>query len=354
MKIRPILEWNIIGKSKTFMSISAFLVIFSLLVLLFNSFFSPMKSPLNFGIDFTGGVLMNLDFDKEVQESKIRDVLAKFNQGNSTIQLDQRNKKHAMIRLPDVTNKDEIVAALAKDIGVINKDTQSIEVIGPVIGAELRKNAILTISLALLLILIYIAFRFHWKHGLAAILALIHDLLVALCILSLFRIQVNTPAVAAILSIIAYDLQDTIVILDRLRENIKYRKGNQTFAQIANKSITETWTRSFNTSMTAVIGVAALTVFAGASLLDFCIILLVGMLVGTYSSIYIVVPLVVYMEKKEDREINNVLVPELSSTPSGISISKQLKSETANGSSKFISEQTKTTTIKKKKTNRRR
>jgi len=350
MKIRPILEWNIIGKSRTFISISGILVLASLLIMLFNTFFSPMKSPLNFGIDFTGGVLMNLDFDKEVEESKIREVLAKFDQGNATIQLDQRNKKHAMIRLADVTNKDEIITALGTDVGKIVPETQSIEVIGPVIGSELRKNAILTISLALLLILIYIAFRFHWKHGLAAILALLHDTLVALGVVALFRIQINTPAVAAVLSIVAYSLQDTIVILDRLRENIKYRKGNQTFAQIANKSVTETWTRSFNTSMTTVLGIAALTIFSGASLLDFCIILLVGMLVGTYSSIYIVVPLVVSWEKKEEQLMEPAMDPSLVSNTSATT--KKLSESTYKP--EFAAETSKPVVVKKKKTTRRR
>lgn len=351
MKIRPILEWNIIGKSKTFISISGILVLASLMIMLFNTFFSPMKSPLNFGIDFTGGVLMNLDFDKEVQESKIREVLAKFDQGNATIQLDQRNKKHAMIRLADVTNKDEIITALGTEVGTINPETQSIEVIGPVIGSELRKNAILTISLALLLILIYIAFRFHWKHGLAAILSLLHDTLVALGVVSLFRIQINTPAVAAVLSIVAYSLQDTIVILDRLRENIKYRKGNQTFAQIANKSVTESWTRSFNTSMTTVLGIAALTIFSGASLLDFCIILLVGMLVGTYSSIYIVVPLVVVWEKKEEQLMEPVMVPLLTNNSSA---TNKKMFEPTNQKPEFAPETSKPVVVKKKKTTRRR
>ncbi|MCE5223616.1 protein translocase subunit SecF [bacterium] len=352
MNIRPILEWNIIGKSKGFLSISGIMVLISLLIMLFNTFFSPMKSPLNFGIDFTGGVLMNLDFEKEVQESKIREVLSTFNQANATIQLDQRNKKHAMIRLSDVTNKDEIVNTLEKELGKINKDTQSIDVIGPVIGAELRKNAILTVSLALLLILIYVAFRFHWKHGLAGILALLHDTIIALGVVSLFRIQINTPAVAAVLSIVAYSLQDTIVILDRLRENIKYRKGNQTFAQIANKSVTESWTRSFNTSFTTVLGIAALTIFAGASLLDFCIILLVGMLVGTYSSIYIVVPIVVLWEKKEEQSMNGILTPALSVATGNGSKYKAVSNSSYNPEKK--SEPDKTVVIKKKKTTRRR
>jgi preprotein translocase subunit SecF len=227
MNIKPIREWNIIGHSKLLLGISVTLVILSILAMFFNAF--TIHTPFNFGVDFTGGVVMNVDFDKPVDIAKIREVMAKFNQAGATIQKDQKDPKHAMIRLPNTENKDQIFAALEKDIGKINRDTSTVDTIGPVVGAELRRNATLTMSLALLIILIYTAFRFQWKHGLAAVLALIHDVGVSLGVLALFRIQLNVPTVAAILSIIAYSLQDSIVILDRLRENIKYRKGNETF-----------------------------------------------------------------------------------------------------------------------------
>lgn len=301
MNIRPIREWNIVGHSKLLLGISGTIVILCILVMLFNVF--TIHTPLNFGVDFTGGVVMNLDFDKAVEVKTVRTVLEKFNQGSATIQRDQKDTKHMMIRLPDTKNKDEIIAAFEKDISKINREKMSIETIGPVIGAELRRNAILTVTLALLLILIYTAFRFQWKHGLAAVLALIHDVGISLGALALFRIQLNTPTVAAVLSIIAYSLQDSIVILDRLRENTKYRKGNETFAELANRSVTESWTRSFNTSFTTVIGVAVLTIFVGASLRDFTTVLLVGLVAGTYSSIYIVIPLVLLWEKKEQQTI---------------------------------------------------
>jgi len=303
MNIRPILEWNIIGKSKMLLGISVTLVILSILAMIVNVVNPKLKSPFNFGVDFTGGVVMNLDFDKEVEVNTVRSVLAKFGQGGATIQRDQKDKKHIMIRLPNIEKRDEIIPALEKEIGKISRDTMSVDTIGPVVGAELRRNAILTMSLALLIILIYTAFRFQWKHGLAAVLALIHDVGISLGVLALFQIQLNVPTVAAILSIIAYSLQDSIVILDRLRENIKYRKGTETFAELANRSVTESWTRSFNTSFTTLIGVAVLTIFVGASLRDFTTVLLVGLLAGTYSSIYIVVPLVLLWEKKEEHSI---------------------------------------------------
>jgi preprotein translocase subunit SecF len=351
MNIKPIREWNIIGHSKLLLGISVTLVILSILAMFFNAF--TIHTPFNFGVDFTGGVVMNVDFDKPVDIAKIREVMAKFNQAGATIQKDQKDPKHAMIRLPNTENKDQIFAALEKDIGKINRDTSTVDTIGPVVGAELRRNATLTMSLALLIILIYTAFRFQWKHGLAAVLALIHDVGVSLGVLALFRIQLNVPTVAAILSIIAYSLQDSIVILDRLRENIKYRKGNETFGELANRSVTESWTRSFNTSFTTVIGVAVLTIFVGASLRDFTTVLLVGLVAGTYSSIYIVVPLVLLWEKKDQQTIRAEYILHQNDEEKR---SKLVDSKFSQGFATATVASSPATTVisKKKKTNRRR
>lgn len=358
MKIKPISEWNIIGHSKLLLGISVSLVILSILAMLFNVF--TIHTPFNFGVDFTGGVVMNLDFDKEVEVATVRTVLTKFSQAGATIQRDQKDKKHMMIRLPDTKNKDEIITALEKDIGKINRDTMSVDTIGPVVGGELRRNAILTMSLALLIILIYTAFRFQWKHGLAAVLALVHDVGVSLGVLALFRIQLNVPTVAAVLSIIAYSLQDSIVILDRLRENIKYRKGNETFGELANRSVTESWTRSFNTSFTTLIGVAVLTIFVGASLRDFTTVLLVGLLAGTYSSIYIVVPMVLLWEKKDQQAIRaEYILHQNDAEKRSKLVDSKYKAPIKTVSQGFAtttvaSAPTTTVVSKKKKTNRRR
>jgi len=307
MKISPIRKWNIIGHSKLLLGISTTLVILSILFALINVFTLKTHSPFDFGVDFTGGVVMNLDFEKPVDEAKVRAVMSEFKQGSAVIQRDQRNKNHVMIRLQNITDtdKDKIVTALDTKIGKIDRNTLKIELVGPTVGAELRRNAIITTTLALLLILIYVAFRFQFKHGLAAVLALVHDVGVSLGVIALFRIQLNMPAVAAVLTVIAFSLQDSIVILDRLRENLKYRKGDETFAEIANRSVTETWTRSFNTSFMIVLGTASLAIFSGAAIRDFTTILLVGMIAGTYSSIYIVVPLVNIWEKKDQQTIRD-------------------------------------------------
>jgi len=306
MQIRPIREWNIVGRSKLWFTISIILISIGIIALIFNQV--TMKQPLNFGIDFTGGVMMRLDFEKEANVAEIREILSKYGQGNATIQLDQKDKSIAVIRmmaLKDSEDSNKIIADLEGKFGKVNRETLSVDIIGPTVGAELRRNAILTMSIALLLILIYIALRFKPKFAAATVLALVHDILVAIGVLAITRVQLNFPSIAALLSVTAYSVQDSIVILDRLRENLKFKKEKQTFAEIANKSVVETWTRSFNTSFTTVIGVAVLAFFGGAAIRDFTTVLLAGLIAGTYSSIYIVVPLAVMWEKKEERVIRS-------------------------------------------------
>jgi preprotein translocase subunit SecF len=308
MQFKPIREWNIIGKSKLWFALSLTIIFIGVFSLIFNDV--KIKAPLNFGIDFTGGVKMSLDFEKDTDVAQLRTILTKYNLGNAVIQLEQSNKKHAIIKLEptETTVIDKIVNDMEAKFGKINTDTQSIESIGPTIGSELKRNAILTISIALLLIFLYIVIRFRTSYAIATILALLHDVVITVGVLALTRIQLNFPSVAALLSVTAYSVQDSIIILDRLRENLKYKKDKQTFAEIANISVTETWTRSFNTSFTTLIAVIVLAFFGGSSIRDFTTILLVGITAGTYSSIYVVVPLLVLWRKKEERVIKTTKV----------------------------------------------
>ncbi len=293
MNIKPILEWNIIGKSKTLLSISLITILLSFAIIGIRGF--------NLGIDFSGGLLMKANFEEELEITSLRDSLASLGYEGAVIQIDQRNPKHVMIRISEDIKPELLLETLENDIGIIDRDSLSIERIGPVIGAELRRNAFLTIIFALIMILIYTAIRFKPKHGIAAVYALIHDVSLSLGVLSLFQIQLNTPTVAALLTIIAYSLQDSIVILDRLRENLKFFRDKMSFADLANKSVTESWTRSFFTSISTLTAVTILTVFTGAILRDFTTILLVGLFAGTFSSIYIVIPSLVKIEGKKDQ-----------------------------------------------------
>ncbi|MDD4757235.1 MAG: protein translocase subunit SecF, partial [Prolixibacteraceae bacterium] len=312
----PIKKWNIIGQRKTTLLISLILFLVSVSIMSVRTMTNG--SPFNLGVDFTGGVVINVDFVTEEPPSvkMIRDVLATHNQERATIQQDKLNPKHFMIRMKEITNEEQdvIIDSLEETIGQINDDSKQIDFIGPTIGSELRRNAFLTMGLALLLILLYVAIRFRFKDGVAAIIALAHDISISLGVMSLLWIQLNTSSIAAILSITAYSLQDSIVILDRVRENLKYYRDKMTFAEIANMSITTTWIRSFNTSATTLIGVIVLAVFMGSALRDFSTILLVGLIAGTYSSLYIVVPLLVgWLKGDDDKELRPVYLEALQS-----------------------------------------
>jgi preprotein translocase subunit SecF len=312
----PIKKWNIIGQRRTTLLIA--LVLFLVSVSIMSIRTMTKGSPFNLGVDFTGGVVINVDFITEEPPTvgMIRDVLATHNQERAIIQQDKLNPQHFMIRMKEITNEEQdvIIDQLEESIGQINDDSKQIDFIGPTIGSELRRNAFLTIGLALLLILLYVAIRFRFKDGVAAIIALTHDIAISLGIMSLLWIQFNTASIAALLSITAYSLQDSIVILDRVRENLKYYRDKMTFAEIANMSITTTWIRSFNTSVTTLIGVLVLAVFMGSALRDFSSILLVGLIAGTYSSLYIVVPLLVGWQKgDDDKELRPVYLEALQS-----------------------------------------
>ncbi len=309
-------QWNIIGKRKP--ALYSALIIFIVSVIIMGIRYSTNGSPFNLGVDFTGGVVMNIDFITEEPPTvkMIRDVMATHNQERAIIQQDKLNPQHFMIRMKDITNeqRDAIFQSLEESIGQVNDDTRQIDFIGPTIGSELRRNAFLTLGLALLFILLYVAIRFRFKDGVAAIIALAHDLGITLGIMSLLWIQFNTASIAALLSITAYSLQDSIVILDRVRENLKYYRDRMTFAEIANMSVTTTWIRSFNTSVTTLIGVIVLAVFMGSALRDFSTILLVGLLAGTFSSLYIVVPILVGWQKDDDdKELRPVYLDALKS-----------------------------------------
>ncbi|MCK5848743.1 MAG: protein translocase subunit SecF [Caldisericia bacterium] len=355
----PVRKWNIIGYRKTSLRIALILFLCSVVIMTVRN--STNGSPFNLGVDFTGGVVMNIDFmtEEPVSVATVREVLSGFNQDGAVIQQDKNHPEHYMIRMTEITNhqQDEIFDALQEQIGSINPDTRQTDFIGPTIGSELRKNALLTLSLALLLILLYVAIRFKFKDGVSAIIALIHDMSVALGVVSLFWIQLNTSSIAALLSITAYSLQDSIVILDRVRENLKYYKDKLTYAEIANMSITTTWIRSFNTSVTTLIGVLALAFFMGSSLRDFTTILLVGLLAGTYSSLYIVVPMLVNWQKENERVIRPVYLNALEAGTTTTDI-KTKKYSSKNKDEVIVandlSDTVKKTSTTKKKNNKKR
>jgi preprotein translocase subunit SecF len=250
---------------------------------------------MNFGIDFTGGTMISLRFSVPVTENDVREVLAGHNLEKSVIQ--KSGKNDIYIRTEEIgrDTRVQIINELQEkygDVKLLEADT-----IGPVIGQELRMQAFWALLIASLGIIAYVSFRFEFKYAVAALIALYHDALITAGIVALLWRNIETPFIAAILTIMGYSINDTIVIFDRVRENIRKLSGKKIkFAQIINISIRETLARSINTVLTTVIIVLCVLFFGGETLKDFALVLLIGFAIGAYSSIFIASPIVAIWE----------------------------------------------------------
>ncbi|MGB9770232.1 protein translocase subunit SecF, partial [Caldisericum exile] len=284
-------NWNIIGHTKIWFSISLSLIIIGLAAIGYN--WVKFGSPLNLGIDFKGGSIITLACSEQPDSQKIRDIVASIGYKDAIVQEAQGNKVIIKINATNVPPDDitKIVNEVDK-LYKVNKDQTQITSIAPVIGSELMKNGAIALLLSLLFVLFYISLRFEFKIALATVLALFHDIIVTLGMLALLRIEINAPFIGAFLTIITYSVEDTVVVMDRIREKLKF-KLRESFRELVNKSITEVWVRSMNTSITTFFSSLALVIFGGSALRDFSMTLLFGLLSGTYSSIYIASPLLV-------------------------------------------------------------
>lgn len=284
-------QWDIIGRSKIFFSISIIVILVGLISMGVN--FAKTGSPLNFGIDFKGGTIVSFSCKTTPSAAKVRGIITSLGYKDPIIQEAEGNKliirlSASMIKSEDLTTIQTEVDKLYK----INKDTLQVTSISPVIGGEVAKNGAIALGLALLFILLYISIRFELKIALATVLALFHDMLVTLGILSLFRVELNAPFIGAFLTIITYSVEDTVVVMDRIREKLKFR-GKESFRDLVNNSVTDVWVRSMNTSITTFFSALTLLIFAGPTIRDFSMTLLFGLISGTYSSIYIASSLLV-------------------------------------------------------------
>ena len=288
------MQIEIIKNSKKFLGISAVFLIVSLVV-----FFAK---GLNYGIDFSGGNIFQLKFEKSITLNQINsnlDEIAKtihqVNPNSRKVQISEDNT--VIIRTPELkeSQKTEVLNNLKK-IGnfEINKE----EKVGASVGEELKTSAILALSIGAVLIILYITFRFEFTFAVAAVAALFHDLIIAIGVIALLGYEIDTPFIAAILTILGYSINDTIVVFDRIRENMK-RKNRGTFEQCLDKSVNQVMIRSLNTSVTTLFAIIAILVFGGDSLKTFIMTLLIGILAGTYSSVFIATPLVYIFDKNK-------------------------------------------------------
>ncbi len=254
----------------------------------------------NFGIDFSGGVKIRADLpaNNSIQEKNIKTQLEEIGYSTSNILVEDRNVTIAVSGKQDVGSGQKIAQMLQEKFTISAADIEINEV-GPSVGQDLKWTALLSVLWSIIILLIYISFRFHLRFALGAIAAIIHDVLVTLGIFSLLAKEINLPTVAAFLTIIGYSLNDTIVVFDRIRENQDVLKKS-TFIEILNRSINQSLSRTVITSLTTLAVVIFIFVLSstGEEINTFALALIVGVLVGTYSSIFIATPIVYLLHER--------------------------------------------------------
>ena len=285
--------YDFMSKRNLFVSISLFFIISSI-VLVFTK-------GLNWGIDFRGGTVVQVQFEKTAPINKIRDILSKKYDGVSVTNFG--SDKEVIIKFPvkvkNSVTKDmgDTISKLLKPLGKFK--VRRVDIIGAKVGGELRDKGIKALAFAIVGILIYVAFRFEWSFAVASVLALFHDITISIGFVSLFNIDVNLDVLAALLTILGYSLNDTIVVFDRIREEIVETKQKD-LASLINSSISKTLSRTTLTSLTTFFVVLTLFLFGGEIIKPFSFTLLVGVVVGTYSSIFIASPLLIWLGFKID------------------------------------------------------
>lgn len=286
MEIIKDTDIKFISKRKKFYQVSGFLILIGIISLLIQGF--------NYGIDFAGGTLIQIDFEQSVSVGGIRDVLKEMKLGTSTIQSLSGNEFVIRMDQTAIEQRQEVLKIIETRMGPF--EVLKVEMVGPVIGESLKRLAILAIVFAFIGIILYITVRFEFKFAITSIAALAHDVFIALGILSLLQKEITIPIIAAILTIVGYSLNNTIVIFDRLRENLKFRTRSN-LEEMINLSVNQSLTRTINTAMTTLLPVLALYFFGG-TLSDFAFVLLIGIIAGTYSSICMAGPLLLELKKR--------------------------------------------------------
>lgn len=268
------------------------------IVLFFGSIYLLWDRGLQFGIDFSGGTLIQLKYDTAAPIPQIREILEKQGSFQNLSVTEFGSKEEITIRF--LGSNDSLDSDIGEHISTLLKDTGKFEVrradvVGPKVGDELRNKGIMAIIVSLVAILIYIAIRFEWRFALAAIISEIHDVVITLGAISLFKIDVNLDTLAAVLTVLGYSLNDTIIIFDRIREGIKTSKKSE-LAPIINESVSATLSRTVLTSGLTLATVVILYFFGGEMIQGFSLALIVGIVVGTLSSIFVASPTLLWFK----------------------------------------------------------
>ncbi|ETS33079.1 protein-export membrane protein SecF [Photorhabdus temperata] len=289
------------------------------LLLLVASVFVMATRGFNWGLDFTGGTVIEIKLSQPADLDKMRDSLAKAGFEDPLLQ-NFGSSRDVMVRMPPLMGaaNEELSKKVIKVINdSVDKDASvnRVEIVGPNVGAELAQNGAMALLAALICILIYVGFRFEWRLALGAVLALAHDVIITLGVLSLFHIEIDLTIVASLMSVIGYSLNDSIVVSDRIRENFrKIRRG--TSYEIMNVSLTQTLSRTIMTSATTLLVVLMLYIFGGAMLKGFSLAMLIGVSIGTISSIYVASALALKLGMKREHMIQQKVEKEGADQPS--------------------------------------
>ncbi|KAB7688815.1 protein translocase subunit SecF [Plesiomonas shigelloides] len=283
------------------------------LILMIASIGIIVKNGFNWGLDFTGGTLIEVTFSKSADLGQVRDELQKAGFDNAIVQ-NFGTSRDVMVRMPpkdDIKGEElgrRVLTAIQQGVDA-QAQVHRIEFVGPNVGSELAQAGGMAILVSLLSILIYVGIRFEWRLAAGAVLSLAHDVLLTLGVLSLFHIELDLTIVASLLSVVGYSLNDTIVVFDRIRENFrKVRRGSP--RDILNLSLTQTLSRTLMTSATTLVVVLSLFVFGGALIHGFATVMLIGILIGTYSSIYVASALALKLGVKREHMLQPVVEKE--------------------------------------------
>ena len=293
---------NFVSQFKKANIISIILFTLSILLVFFKG--------LNYGIDFKGGTLIELRTEKSIKASSIRDILSSMNLGDVNVKKFGKDGDYLIKVEQKESNNNKLIPEIKKKLtDNLNAeiDFRRVENVGPKVSAELLESSIIAISLALAAMLFYIWIRFEWQFSFGSIIALFHDVVITLGIFSLLSLEINLSIIAAVLTIVGYSMNDTVVIYDRIRENLfKYTKIS--ISDIANLSINETLARTIITSVTTLLALVSIYTLGGEILRGFSFAMILGVIIGTYSSIFVASPILKFfkvsyktLEKEEEK-----------------------------------------------------
>ena len=289
--IKPDINIDFVGKRKL-------ALIFSVVLILIGLASLAVKGGPNYGIDFAGGTLVQVQFAQPTDATAIKKAMAELDLGDPMVQSFGDNQNEFLIRVEQASGKlkglsVQIQNALEQSYEKGDVDIRRVEMVGPQVGKDLRNKGLKALFYAMLGLLAYISWRFEFRFAVGAIIALVHDVMITLGVFSLSGREIDLPIIAAFLAIIGYSLNDTIIVYDRIRENSgKYHK--ESFSYIVNRSINETLSRTLLTSGTTLLVVLALFVLGGGVIHNFAFAMLIGVIVGTYSSIFVASPVLIF------------------------------------------------------------